>query len=94
MWYEIRELVQIEDGGVNSAISFMQVSWKENRNSDLGEKKPSVWHLLLSYLGVRLQAQPILQERKIFQLRRFNISITKENPDISTLDHPTFVIFV
>lgn len=39
MWYEIRELVQIEDGGVNSAISFMQVSWKENRNSDLGEKK-------------------------------------------------------
>lgn len=25
MWYEIRELVQIEDGGVNSAISFMQV---------------------------------------------------------------------
>lgn len=32
--------MQIEDGGVNSAISFMQVSWKENRNSDLGEKNP------------------------------------------------------
>lgn len=87
--------MQIEDWGVNSAISFMQVGLDGEQKFCFGKEKNSVWHLLLSYLEVRLQAQPILQgKEKKFQLRKWNISVTKENLAISILDPPTFVIFV